>query len=258
VNVFLKGQTYDMFFLFAKPATKQTYQIYVGVSPSFSLANDVKAIRPVLDTMPMPSIGSVTWPTNWTKNYNDGTACKYFDPPKDCGILQVTVDFSGKPSSTFPGQGTDLDPKSQCLPASFCVKSGSTCGCSLKASDPLALADPVRMDASGKNVLFGGILGACQKTCSQWAVKDLDFPGKGPLGFSFKMPDNFNADDQGYLHRPPPQPFPTTKDRNPQISQPDPDWLTMFATTAVGPDKSKGECHYSSLPTNGPGACQIP
>ena len=30
VNVFLKGQTYYMFFLFAKPATKQTYQIYVG------------------------------------------------------------------------------------------------------------------------------------------------------------------------------------------------------------------------------------
>ncbi|HSY87426.1 MAG TPA: hypothetical protein VLA85_12725, partial [Verrucomicrobiae bacterium] len=253
VNVFLKGQTYDVFFLFAKPATKQTYQIYVG-STGFNLANDVGAIRPVLDTMPMPSIESVTpWPTNWTKNYNDKVACATFLKPDktidtSCGILQVTVDFSAQ---------TDLDPKSQCLPANFCVKSGSTCGCSLKASDPLALADPVRMDASGKNVLFGGILGACQKTCSQWAVKDLDFPGKGPLGFSFKMATD--PDDQGYLHRPVPQPFPTTRDRDPKkFDQPDPDWLTMFATTAVQPDKSTGECHYSSIPTNGPGACQIP
>ena len=36
VNVFLKGQTYYMFFLFAKPATKQTYQIYVGPRASTS------------------------------------------------------------------------------------------------------------------------------------------------------------------------------------------------------------------------------
>ena len=58
-----------------------------------------------------------------------------------CGILQVTVDFSGQ---------TDLDPKSQCKPATFCeVKSGGACGCSLTASDPLALADPVRTDFTG-------------------------------------------------------------------------------------------------------------
>ena len=78
MNVFLKGQTYDMFFLFAKPATKQTYQIYVG-STGFNLATDVKAIRPVLDTMPMPSIDTtIPWPTNWTKNYNDNVACADF------------------------------------------------------------------------------------------------------------------------------------------------------------------------------------
>ena len=135
------------------------------------------------------------------------------------------------------------------------MKEGGACGCSLTASDPLALADPVRKDSTGTKVLFGGILGACQKSCSQWAVKDLDFPGKGPLGFSFKMPGD--PDDQGYLHRPPPQPFPTT----PEVltkEQPNPDWLTMFATTAVEPDKSTGACFYSKIPTNGAGNCQIP
>ena len=65
-----------------------------------------------------------------------------------------------------------------------------------------------------------------------------------------------DPDDQGYLHRPPPQPFPTTPET--LTSEPNPDWLTMFAPTLVEPDKSKGECHYASIPTNGPGSCQIP
>ena len=133
--------------------------------------------------MPMPSIGSAKWPSKWKANYNDDAACG--QGKAGCGVLQVTVDFSGQ---------TDLDPKSQCKPATFCeVKNGGACGCSLTASDPLALADPVRTDSTGAKEVFGGILGACQKACSQWAVKDLDFPGKGPLGFSFKMP--------GGLHR---------------------------------------------------------
>jgi hypothetical protein len=252
VNVFLNGNTYDVFFLFAKPATKQTYQIYVG--KDFKFPADIKAIRPVLDTMPMPSIQPADWPTNWTRNFNDTTACQYSEPKTNCYILQVTVDFSG----TSAGQGTDLDPKSQCLPANFCTKSGSACGCSLKDSDPLVLADPDRKDGQDKVVFKGIKNGACEQACKQWAVKDLDFPGKGPLGFSFKM--GTDPDDQGYLHRPIPQPFPTTKDRDPQISQPDPDWLTMFAATAVAPDTSKGggACFYPSIPTNGPGACQIP
>ena len=210
--------------------------------------------------MPMPSIDTtIPWPTNWTKNYNDNVACAASFKPDNktidtsCGILQVTVDFSG----TSSGQGTDLDPKSQCLPANFCTKSGSACGCSLKDSDSLVLADPERKDVNDKVVFSGIKKGACEQACKQWAVKDLDFPGKGPLGFSFKMATD--PDDQGYLHRPIPQPFPTTKDRNPQISQPDPDWLTMFANTKVDPDNSKGgACFYAGLPTNGPGACQIP
>ena len=199
VNVFKGGQTYYMFFLFAKPETKQTYQIYVG--PGFTLKanpddadSDLHAISPVLDSMPMPSIGSAKWPSKWKANYNDDAACGL--GKAGCGVLQVTVDFSGQ---------TDLDPKSQCKPATFCeVKNGGACGCSLTASDPLALADPVRMDSTGAKEVFGGILGACQKACSQWAVKDLDFPGKGPLGFSFKMPGNFTADDKGWAHRPAP------------------------------------------------------
>ena len=183
MNVFLKGQTYDMFFLFAKPATKQTYQIYVG-STGFNLANDVKAIRPVLDTMPMPSIDTtITWPTNWTKNYNDNVACATFlkaDKTIDtnCGILQVTVDFSG----TSLGQGTDLDPKSQCLPANFCTKSGSACGCSLKDSDSLVLADPVRKDVNDKVVLLRHQEGRLRAGLQTMGGQGSGFPGEGTAG----------------------------------------------------------------------------
>jgi len=247
VNVFKGGQTYYMFFLFAKPETKQTYQIYVGQGFTFNKStpdaptNDVRAISPVLDSMPMPSISTVNWPAKWVADYNTDAACGV--GKAGCGILQVTVDFSGQ---------TDLDPRSQCKPATFCQAKGSACGCSLTASDPLALADPVRMDSTGSKQVFGGILGACEKACSQWAVKDLDFPGKGPLGFSFKMPAGFVADDKGWSHRPAPQPFPTTQDTG------QPDWLTTFINTAIEPDHSKGDCHYAKLPTNTTGDCQIP
>jgi cell migration-inducing and hyaluronan-binding protein len=247
VNVFKGGQTYYMFFLFAKPETKQTYQIYVG--QGFTLKDnpddpdsDLHAISPVLDSMPMPSIASAKWPSKWKAVYNNDAACG--KGKAGCGVLQVTVDFSGQ---------TDLDPKSQCKPATFCkVKDGGACGCSLEDNDPLAVADPARKDSTGTNVLFGGILGACEKACSQWAVKDLDFPGKGPLGFSFKMPANFTADDKGWSHRPSPTAFPSTQDTG------QPDWLTTFINSAIEPDHSKGDCHYASLPTNSTGSCQIP
>ena len=198
--------------------------------------------------MPMPSIDSANWPSNWTRTTTTTRLAG----------LQAGKDRLRHP----PGHGrlrsgqTDLDPKSQCKPATFCeVKNGGACGCSLTASDPLALADPVRTDCHGHKGVFGGILGACEKACSQWAVKDLDFPGKGPLGFSFKM-RRLDPDDKGCLHRPAPKPFPTTKDRI--RGQPDPDWLTIFTNTAIEPDHSKGDCHYAELPTNGPGVARFP
>ena len=107
-----------------------------------------------------------------------------------------------------------------------------------KATDPLVKANP-------------GIFSACQTACSVWAVKDMDFPPKGPLGFSFKLPAGFVADDKGQLHRPPPQPFPTT------ASPSKPDWLAKFVRTATLPDHdTKGACYYPKLP--GAADCQIP
>jgi hypothetical protein len=81
-------------------------------------------------------------------------------------------------------------------------------------------------------------------------VKDLDFPPQGPLGFSFKIPAGFVADDMGQLRRPVPLMFPTT----PSASKPD--WLAKFVRTATLPDAKTGACYYPKLP--GAADCKIP
>jgi cell migration-inducing and hyaluronan-binding protein len=62
VNVFQKGGTYYMFFLYAKRTTRQTYQIYVGQNFTYDLTYNkdaptgmLRAIRPALTSMPVPT-----------------------------------------------------------------------------------------------------------------------------------------------------------------------------------------------------------
>jgi cell migration-inducing and hyaluronan-binding protein len=222
VNVFQKDQTYYLFFVFAKEATKQTYQIYVG--PGFDIKS-VTAVRAVLNIFPIQSFDSVDWPKAWQANYDDQTACKNTSKPTGgCGILQVVVDFKDEADyKPIPANGL-------CLPSSFCKADGTQCGCALADSDPLVLANP-------------GIKKSCAQVCSTWAVKDLDYPPKGPLGFSFKMPSGFTADDMGQKYRPKPQPYPTEAGTDSK-----PNWATKFSRTATSPDDTKGVCHYDKLP----------
>jgi len=229
VNVFQGGQTYYMYFLYAKPASRLTFQIYVG--KDFDLTSDISAVRSTLDTMPMSAITPFSpWPAAWQKNYNDAVACAGFVDQK-CGILQVTVDFSGqKDEFSLPANGL-------CQPETFCrttlAEPGNpaTCGCALNADDPLVIANP-------------GFLQHCQQACSVWSVKALDFPPNGVYGFSFTLPAGFVADDMGQARRPVPTIFPTTPSNDGK-----PDWLTKFVRTAVGPDNAAGgSCYYPKVP----------
>ena len=211
VNVFEKGGTYYMFFLFAKRSTKQTYQIYVGQNFTYDLTYKadaptgmLRAIRPALTSMPVPTVTTIAWPSGWTVNYNDDIACKNSTP--SCGILQITVDFS---SSDL----TDMDPLPKnglCEPHKFCTANGNSCGCALGDDDPMVKADPATTKGG---VSYPGFKGQCQTACSVWAVKDLDFPDDGPYGFSFTLPDSFVADDKGQVHRPIPETFTGQKNR---------------------------------------------
>jgi hypothetical protein len=85
---------------------------------------------------------------------------------------------------------------------------------------------------------------SCQQACQTWAVKDLDCPPAGCLGFSFTLPPGFQAADQN--KRPSPTPFPTT--------DPTAGWMAMFKNTSIPPDSNPGgACHYDSPPNNCPG-----
>ena len=257
VNVFEKDGTYYMFFLYAKRTTKQTYQIYVGQNFTYDLTYKedaptgmLRAIRPALTSMPVPTVKTIAWPSGWTVNYNNDTACKgSLLPDKktidlNCGILQITVDFS---SSAL----TDMDPLPKnglCEPHKFCTASGNSCGCALGTDDLMVKADPATTKGG---VSYPGFKGQCQTACSVWAVKDLDFPDHGPYGFSFTLPDTFVADDQGQLHRPIPETFTGQK------TEPKFDWLSFqFVPTSILPDSAKGSlCYYDPLKLPGTKAC---
>jgi cell migration-inducing and hyaluronan-binding protein len=225
VNVFEEDKTYYVYFLYAKRATKQTYQIYVG--RDFDLAT-VKAKRAVLNTSPVNKFDDATWPAGWDKHYNDKEACPYDN--QKCGILKVTVDFKNIDLDLKPANGL-------CLPHTFCSEdgekeAGKSCGCALKDSDPLVKANP-------------SLKQECKKVCGTWAVKDLDFPRDGAWGFSFKLPSRFNPDatiEHPTLHRPQPESFP--KD---DLTDSEPNWLTTFKrpNEKLKPDsKSGGTCYY--------------
>ena len=215
VNVFQAGQTYNVFFLYAKPSTQQTYQIYVG--SGFNPATMLKAIRAKIPDKNI-TFADATDSPSWLK----------IDPnPVDSkGVLTVSVDFSLR---------GELAPTAAnlCKPSNFCASTGNSCTCALKPNDPLIKANPKFADE-------------CNQVCKTWAVKDLDCPATGCLGFAFTLPSGFTAANQGtgvdQNVRPPPESFPN--------------WSTTFARTKLRPDGAAptdnkykpSSCYYAAVP----------
>jgi hypothetical protein len=143
---------------------------------------------------------------------------------KSKGILAVTINF---------GAVTELDPTPEelCQPRSFCKPSADKkqCVAALAENDPLLIANR-------------NLKGDVEAVCKTWAVKDLDCPPKGCLGFSVKLPDDFDAKDQ--YKRPDPGQFPqlATKFVSGAPNVPPPD------------DRSGGQCYYNpdDRPVTGP------
>jgi hypothetical protein len=221
-NVFQAGQTYYVYFLYAKPDTVQTVQVYVG--PGFNLSTGLQGIRVYPQGWPL-STSNVTLMGNLPPSWGWGSSY-------DGNILTVTTNFSAL-SDIVPSPANGL-----CLPSSFCTASGSSCGCTLTSTDPL--------------------YNQCQQACSHWAVKDLDYPPAGAYGFAFTLPAGFttttyNANALGSPSRPAPTPFPTT-----QTNPNGPDWTSLFLNTTVSPDNaSGGQCYYPNLPSNLSSSCPV-
>jgi hypothetical protein len=222
VNAFAPGQTYYMFFLYAKPTTAQTYQIYVG--DGFDTAT-VKPVRGSLATAP------IKFSPDASPN-----AGKWFTVKGvSNGVLTIETNFVDQ---------SELDPKQQknglCGPATFCGwQADGSCGSKLASADPkkdpLLVADPA-LAKEGDAV------------CRTWAVKDLDCPSAGCFGFSFTLPAGFKTQNQGQAARPTPVAFPATGD-----------FATHFLNTKTVPDNAsrakdgvETECFYPKLPGSCP------
>jgi hypothetical protein len=218
LSVFQRGQTYYVFFLFAKNNMKQSYQIYGG--PSFK-ETDIAGVRMNVTGTPTPK--DANWKLPWSVH-----------PVKDdqqkvvTGVMQVDVDFSKAVTNVEldPTKLDDNEVKGEtCQPHTFCSQTGSTCGC-----------DTSKLGILGKlNPKFENV---CKNICGHWAVKDLDCPKGGCLGFKFRLADDFVADDK--LHRPPPSAYPRAVVEG-----------TALLPTTTLPDKAAnpGGCYYAKIPS---------
>jgi hypothetical protein len=178
-NVFQAGQTYYLFLLYAKPDTRQTYQLYVGTDPTFDPTASVSLVRADIDNSPLGFATDPAWPAEWTRAYDPKT-----------GILTV-----GMTMTPFADQ-FGAQRAASCGPASFCTWNGTACVCALDPSDPL-YADCIAEDSAICN----------------YAGSSVDCPQGGCLGFSVKLPASFATDPQTDP-RPDPVPFPQSPDWN--------------------------------------------
>jgi len=181
-NVFLAGQTYHVFLLYAKPAigeniaTKQKYRIYVG--PGFEKST---VMLDRVDQGQNPPGFSSTEGIPWTMNVTNG-------------ILEVDLDMSSDKLPTFADE-YNMAKQNHCAPATYCTWSNGSCGCAHEN------------DAE------------CTNACSNWAGKDINCPEKGCYGFEFTLDRTFEASDQnkgGALT----QPVCLTKTKNPEWNTP--------------------------------------
>jgi hypothetical protein len=225
-NVFEPKETYTVFFLYLKGETHQTYQIYVGKDFTEAM---LKAVRVEIPTAnfdihdlpgPLPA---------WLKP--DWSAVK------TTGVLTLKTDFQSVSASLAPTPANGL-----CQPQEFCRAEGDKCVGNVSQDDR-------RFWVVGGLVTYGPR--EANAICARWAVKDLDCPPSGCLGFQFTLPSTFAADATAAApspHRPKPQMFPAS--------------TIQFTRTADPPDnQSPGACHYPKLPTAsnpGPDQCLVP
>jgi hypothetical protein len=230
INVFQGGKSYLVFLLFAKPTTKQTYQIYGGAGFT---PGSIAGVQVDVSVMPLPPTAVKDWEGAkfWTATP---------DPARD-GVVDITIDMTKLPKDLLDPKHLTSDAEAMdetCQPHTYCSKitSGTTttCGCDRKKLGVLGLLDP-----KYENV--------CDNICSHWAVKDLDCPKGGCLGFKFTLPGEFVAKDQ--FERPAPTVYPA-----------DPWDAISFLRTGTLPDKdaNAGGCHYTDAQIpNDKSACKV-
>jgi hypothetical protein len=192
INEFRKDSDYYVFFVFARDSTKQTYKLYVGGSDSKKGTAQTQGCTGS-PTQPPPYLiraniagipakitkkGDLPKDSGWTYCYNE--------TGNEPGVLTVHVDMSKFAAELSPLPDPTFN--AQCQPRTFCKLDNSKrngCGCGLKANDPMVVANPKLDDPAAQG-------GDCDNACGTWAVKELDCPIDGCIGFGVTLTQSFN------------------------------------------------------------------
>ncbi len=181
-TVFQAGQTYYAFLLFAKPTTRQTYQMYVGANADFVPTRDLGVVRASIASSPLvfdPDLPAGNWPASWPAPDYDAKT----------GILTVTVDMAAFAADFESAR------EGACKPPSFCAWQSGACTCSITDT-----TDPFYAECHAND----------SEVC-QAAVRDVDCPAGGCIGFAVTLPGTFGT-DPAKEPRPDAEPFPTNAD----------------------------------------------
>ena len=222
LNVFRGGQSYYVFFLYAKPDTRQTYQVYVGEGLNQAdVLKDVKLVRADISGGNVLPFASEDFPN--TPGYSHPWSREY---DKDFGILTVGIDLRDFESEFASVQ------KTLCQPKSFCSwnETKSECECNKELNNPQsALYNPTLYNDCIETTGTEG------RTICSWAGNDIDCPDGRCFGFSFKLPDKFTADSTD--QRPTLENFLRV------------DWCTNWLTADMS---LAGSCYYMDPPPKPP------
>jgi len=210
-SVFNPGTTYNVFLLFGKPTTAQTYDIFVGTT--FKPDQMLKKIR--VDQEPAVPMATDAGTFDCGENSKE---CSF---DAKTGYLTVTLDLSGSQDAYTQAA------KNACKPDSFCKwdDTANSCGCNSSQTS----ASP----------------GECANACKNWATKDVRCPkdatGKSQCyGFAFTLPGEFPTDLAESM--PPPHVQCFNKEANWQTY-----WDVKFASPTSKTEPTP-ECDYKALP----------
>jgi len=225
-------RVYNVFLLFAKPTTTQTYDIYVG--PNFNKNTDVEMIRANIATKQIKFTRTADLPDTWSKSYKDG-------------VLTVTVNMN------FDQFTTDYNNErmASCQPNSFCKWTGTaaagSCGCNAAAVDYPDQNLIKECNGTNDSNINPGAPSKPLPLCS-WSVADVVCPAGGCYGFSFKLPEGFPGPKPGLPPAGTCFPGPPTTPGSP--------WDVPFvaATSTLAGGLPPAGCFYS--PTPSPDFCK--
>jgi len=184
INVFTGGQIYNVFLLYAKTTTAQTYSLYVGSDFTPSDPTQLWVTRADKDG-PFQFMPQNSYTIVKCSSLKPGAKVAWcYDFDQAAGILTVHMDMNFSDFQNNYAKAVE----EHCQPQSYCSwnSSSNSCGCALSSND-LGYKE-------------------CQNACSNWATKSIDCPWDnsdftggptgGCYGFGVQLPSDFMANDQ--------------------------------------------------------------